>query len=288
MKYSHRIQSTIDYIEENLTNNITLEDLANKAFCSKFHYHRIFQAMVGEPVMEYIRKRRLMNSVELLLDTQKEIIDIALEFGFEYQQSYTRAFKGFFGFTPSECRRNRRTTLILQKTNLLGRKLDTTKPDFIIGPNIVEGREIKIAGIECLSTMEDELLGNSVVPKLWEKFLLHKKEIKNIINQDIVYGIGINDNLSKKLRYSACCEVNSLEDVPKRMRGRSINLRRKAIFKHLGTDTKIYDSFNYIFGVWLPNSEYELEDEIDMIVKFDSKYAGDCEKSEFEIIVALK
>ena len=266
-------------------NNDTDENYSKK--CLK-NPHRIFLAMVGEPVMEYIRKRRLMNSIDLLLNSEKNIIDISLESHFEYQQSYTRAFKSLFGLTPAECRKNRRTTVFLQKANLLGQKTDISKPDFTIGPVIDEVDEIKVIGIDCFTTIKEEQFGNPVIPKLWKSFIPRKHEIKNIINPDVDYGICINDDLSKKLGYSACCEVGSLTDIPSGMTGRLINPRIVAIFRHLGTDTKIYDSMRYIFGVWLPESGYELEDGFDMITKFDHRFHGDCEDSEFKIIVAIK
>lgn len=59
MAYTERIQATIDHIELHLDRNISLQELAKIACFSEYHYHRVFQSMVGETVMEYIRKRRL-------------------------------------------------------------------------------------------------------------------------------------------------------------------------------------------------------------------------------------
>jgi AraC family transcriptional regulator len=57
MDYYERIQTSIEHIEDNLKNMITLEDVGETSFISKYHFHRIFQSVVGESVMEYIRKR---------------------------------------------------------------------------------------------------------------------------------------------------------------------------------------------------------------------------------------
>jgi AraC-like DNA-binding protein len=104
MELIYKIQKTIEYIENHLSDDITLDELASQIFCSKFHYHRIFQSMVGEPTFEYIRKRRLSMAAKMLLETEKDIIDIALECGYNSQVSFTKAFKKTYGINPGEIR----------------------------------------------------------------------------------------------------------------------------------------------------------------------------------------
>jgi len=101
MNYVTCIQRTLDYIEENLETQITLEKLAEIACFSPFHYHRVFQAMVGESVMDYVRKRRLTRAAERLFFTDEKVIDIALDVGFHYQESFNRAFKKFYDVSPN-------------------------------------------------------------------------------------------------------------------------------------------------------------------------------------------
>jgi transcriptional regulator GlxA family with amidase domain len=62
MNYDTCIKKCIDYIEDNLNNKIELKELAEKVFLSKYHFHRVFHNIIGEPVAEYIRKRRLMEA----------------------------------------------------------------------------------------------------------------------------------------------------------------------------------------------------------------------------------
>src|SRR5690625_2931570 len=93
------------YVEENLHEPLKLEDIAKQVGFSKFHFHRIFQSLIGMTVIEYIRMRRLANASAALLYTSERILDIALYYQFESQESFTRAFKVIYKLPPGQYRR---------------------------------------------------------------------------------------------------------------------------------------------------------------------------------------
>lgn len=103
MGYAEYLQKTIDHIEENLTKPISIEECADVAGFSKFHFHRLFAMVVGLPVMEYIRKRRLCHAMADLLQGRR-IIDIAMKYGYGSERTFSRAFRQEFGRLPSSCR----------------------------------------------------------------------------------------------------------------------------------------------------------------------------------------
>lgn len=107
MNYDACIRKSIEYIELNLDSKIELKDLADRVFMSKYHFHRVFHSVVGEPVAEYIRKKRLMEAAEELSNTDDKIVDIALKYQFSSQETFTKAFKKLYGMPPREFRRNR-------------------------------------------------------------------------------------------------------------------------------------------------------------------------------------
>lgn len=113
MNYDDCIKKSIKYIEDNLSNKIELKDIANNVFLSKYHFHRVFHAVAGEPVAEYIRKRRLMEAADELLNTDDKIVDIAFKYQFNSQEVFTKAFKRLYGISPREFRRNRKTISIM-------------------------------------------------------------------------------------------------------------------------------------------------------------------------------
>lgn len=81
-------KSLFQYIEENLERKIDIEDAAKAAGYSASHLHRLFTFAYGISVADYIRKRKLTNSLPLLLDRRKSILDIAMVCGYEYEQSF--------------------------------------------------------------------------------------------------------------------------------------------------------------------------------------------------------
>lgn len=105
MSYSPVIQKTIEYIEMNLHEELSLESVAQFAGFSKFHFLRIFQKEVGVTASEYIRYRRIANSANLLLYSDEKIIDIAFYYRFETQESFTRSFKRYYQLPPGQYRK---------------------------------------------------------------------------------------------------------------------------------------------------------------------------------------
>ena len=95
------IQKSIDYIEDNLKTDITAKELSEMAGFSMFHYYRLFQSAVGLPVMQYITRRRLLNALYDIHCGEKMIV-VALDYGFETQAGFYKAFIREFGYTPTE------------------------------------------------------------------------------------------------------------------------------------------------------------------------------------------
>ena len=95
------IQKSIDYIEDNLKNDITAKELSEMAGFSMFHYYRLFQSAVGLPIMQYITRRRLLNALYDMHCGEK-MITVALDYGFETQAGFYKAFVREFGYTPTE------------------------------------------------------------------------------------------------------------------------------------------------------------------------------------------
>lgn len=102
------IQTTVNWIEGNLAEHVEMERLAATAHLSPFYFQRLFNRLVGKPVMEYVRLRRLANAADRLAAKPGRIIDIALDHGFENHETFTRAFREAYGLTPEEYRANPR------------------------------------------------------------------------------------------------------------------------------------------------------------------------------------
>jgi AraC family transcriptional regulator len=92
------------YIEANLAEDIDFEKVAQLAHCSQYHFRRMFSFLVGMPVTEYIRHRRLSLAARELQDTQVRVIDLAVKYGYTSADAFTRAFQALHGLTPTEAR----------------------------------------------------------------------------------------------------------------------------------------------------------------------------------------
>ena len=118
LNYYERIQKSIDYIESNIDNAIDLNSAAREAFMSPSNFYRMFFALVGHSVKEYIRLRRISLAASDLINSKDNIIDIAVKYGFDSRDSFTRAFKRITGFLPSEYRKQK-SKFIFKGVNIL-------------------------------------------------------------------------------------------------------------------------------------------------------------------------
>ncbi len=92
MDYIKIIQNSIDYIEENLKEALTVDKIAEVTGFSSYHYYRLFNAYVGMPVMQYVRRRRMLHGINELFNNEKRIIDVALDYGFNTHSGFSKAF----------------------------------------------------------------------------------------------------------------------------------------------------------------------------------------------------
>lgn len=109
MDWQKRINSAMDYIEDNLTNKIDYNTAAQLMNCSEWEFRRIFSSLAQIPVSEYVRNRRLTAAAQDIQAGEK-IIDIAMRYGYESQAAFSRAFRKFHGAAPSLAR-DKRVTL---------------------------------------------------------------------------------------------------------------------------------------------------------------------------------
>jgi AraC family transcriptional regulator len=109
-EYIHRINRALQFIEKFYGDNIGLKDIADAAFFSKYHFHRIFSTILGEAPVEYLRRIRLEKAATFLhLYPNYSITRIALNTGFSSSSVFSRSFQNYFGTTPKEFRKRKRS-----------------------------------------------------------------------------------------------------------------------------------------------------------------------------------
>ena len=104
MDWIEGFQESLDYIEENLSEELDIEEIAGRAALSPFYYQRIFGALCGLTVGDYIRARRMTLAAQELSGSGIRVIDVAVKYGYDSPDSFAKAFQRFHGITPSQAR----------------------------------------------------------------------------------------------------------------------------------------------------------------------------------------
>jgi len=106
MNMLNHLNSALAYIEQNLEHDIDEQEIARRACCSIYHFKRMFSFLAGITLQEYIRRRRLSLAAMNLQDSTIKVIDVAIKYGYNSPDAFTRAFQSLHGMTPTEARSN--------------------------------------------------------------------------------------------------------------------------------------------------------------------------------------
>ncbi|MCL2547010.1 MAG: AraC family transcriptional regulator [Oscillospiraceae bacterium] len=100
------LNEAMAYIEKNLDGDIDVQYAAQIACCSEYHFRRMFSFLSGMSLGEYIRNRRLAEAALVLSNTDEKVIDVALQFGYESPDAFSKAFRAMHGITPMQVRKS--------------------------------------------------------------------------------------------------------------------------------------------------------------------------------------
>lgn len=282
-----RFLKGIEFIETNLFEAFTLDEVASAAALSTYHFARTFRALMGETVMDYARRRRLTIAAARLADEDVRLIDLAFATGFESQEAFARAFKKQFHMTPGAWKKSGRRLMseafaAPDLSHLVHRKENIT-----MEPKFVETEEIRVIGM--MANFNDAT--KKGIPDLWSVFAARMGEIKARI-EGTTYGVCFPAALDEEnFDYMAAVPVGSFEVVPDGMVARTVPAHRFAVFTHkTGDDTLHNDlqkSVHYIWGTWLPNSGLEHARVPDFEL-YDERMDPMAGKGEFDLYIPVK
>ena len=287
MDLYERIKKTLDHIETHLTEELSLDELAQIACFSKFHYHRLFVALIGETVMDYIRKRRLTLAAKEIVQTKRKIIEIAFDYQFNSQENFTRAFKKYFGITPGECRKTKPEITLDNRGMLLRSIYLHVQGGTFMEPKIISRDEFNVVGMEIITTLKENQQ-QQTIPQLWGRFIPRCKEIKDGNNPHVAYGLCFGTEPDKEFSYVAGVEVSSLDDVPEGMVSRTIPASKYAVFTHKGPFKNLGETYTYIYGTWIPKSGHQLYQPFDFEYYDERSTYPDGPNTEVDIYIPIK
>lgn len=222
--YDGSILRVIEYVENRIDCELTLDELASEAAFSKFHFTRVFKAVTKETIYEYIRKRRLTEAAKDLVETNIPLLQIALTYGYTSQEAFTRAFKNYTGISPQSYRKKAAHHRNLYKAAISETVLQTKKRPVRQAASIVERPDIWIGGIALRGEHHHRMRS-----KLWNQFdeELQKRAIDPVTTRG--YGYESLDDENKPY-YLAAIEVDSLDNLPQGWVGKHIPRHKYAVF----------------------------------------------------------
>ena len=270
-EYALRMNRALDHIDRHLDQPLALDTLADVAHFSRFHFHRVFAAWVGETFGDYLRRRRLETAAWMLsAQPATPVLTIALSVGFGSSEAFSRAFKIHFGHTPSAWRAKARIRCA-QNSNIdqLLRNADqaTHQRDVHNGCSFTlyeaPRMDIQIAELPTVNVAYLRYIGAYGPPigNFW------RKEVGPWIAANSLLGrarFGIaHDNPCvtppDKCRYDACIAVPDDFEGRGKFNVTMLPGGRYAVAKFHGDPTGIAAAWNGIFGNWLPTSGFQVD-----------------------------
>ena len=237
--WTEGFQASIDYIEEHLDEPLEIEEIAKRASLSPFYYQRIFGALCGMTVGEYIRARRMTLAAQELSGTDRRIIGIALKYGYDSPDSFARAFQKFHGVPPSKARE---TGAALRAFAPLHIKV-SLEGGSMLDYRIVEKAPFTIVGFKRRFHTETSY---QEIPKFWKEWMSDMKGLTGI------YGVCM-DMDGKDFDYWIADDYVPWKDVPEGCETAVIPGSLWAQFKCRGALPESLQSVNTkVWSQWLP------------------------------------
>lgn len=256
------LQDAIQYIEENLTEELQIADIAARAYVSAFHFQKIFSVLCGFTVGEYIRMRRLTCAAQELSAENSRVIDIAVKYGYDSPDSFARAFTKFHGISPSAAKEKGANIKSFAPLRI---KL-TLEGGTIMEYRIVEKAAFTIMG---RSRRFNADTSYTEIPLFWQEH--YQSGGGEIIKG--MFGACVDGN-GKEFEYLIADMYFPWNDIPDGCVTRTLEASTWAVFPYHGECPKALQDVNTkIWSEWLPNcKEYELVGNYNLEVYLDKEY----------------
>ena len=254
MDWVRMINQAITFMEEHLTDSVTLAEIAGSVNLSAFHFQRAFSLLTGVSPAEYLRKRRLSQAGAELADGKSRVIDIALKYGYDSPESFTKAFTRFHGVSPTQVRNGSSIRFMNRYTVRIS----------IDGGCIMEYKIEKWDAMDLLvhtgifhaETSEQE------IPAFWDAYYA-SEELRKIPGYLGVCAQQKTD--SDEFTYGIGCRASDVDGIPDGFEILHIPEHTWAVFKCVGPMPKaIQEMWGKIYREWLPVSDYELVPDCDI------------------------
>lgn len=243
MEWVEAISKAIEYMEAHITEDITVEDVAKEVYISPFYFSKGFSLLCGFTISEYIRNRRLSLAGNELATSEERVIDVALKYGYDSPDSFTKAFTRFHGVTPSMVQKNGE---MLKTFAPLKIKL-SMEGGYIMDYKIVKKEAFTVLGAAKTFTYENP---KQEIPEFWMEHYATGK------GQHVcgMFGVNIDEQMGQdSFEYLIADIYNPAKDIPEGFVTRIIPAFTWAVFPCKGPMPHALQKVNIkIFSEWLP------------------------------------
>lgn len=261
LNYVERVLRVLVHIQRHLDEELSLEQLASVAHFSPFHFHRVFRGLVGEPVKQHVRRLRLERAAQRLKHTNQPIVAIAFEAGYEAHESFTRAFHGAFGCSPTDFRAAANLSARLtsaSKVHYLGRprRLVFTPIHLEIAAMNVETRTIEPMRVAFLRHVGPY----GEVSRTWERLTDWAGRECLFGPETHFFGLCWDDpevTEPSKIRYDACVTVDDSVDPAGDIGVTTVAGGSYAVALHEGAYGRLNETYAALLGGWFPDHACE-------------------------------
>ena len=313
-EYERRVNRVMDHVQAHLAEDLTLEKLAAVAAFSPFHFHRVFAAITGETLSDFIRRIRLeraASALGLLRDTS--VLEIALRYGFSSAATFARAFKAHFGMSATEWRGGgaRQWTETRRATSKPGKAVrnrgqpqrNLRKASLPLVRHAAAARSREVATRLSMQVEVKHIPPYRVaymrhvgpygkdIGAFWTAFehWMVARDLRQL--GTITIGIGHDAPLiadADKLRYDACVVVDDAFKPDRYVNVTELSGGRYAAARYEGTPSGIGYAWEQLFTDWLPSSGYQPEDRLCLELYRDSERRREPEHLRCELCIPVK
>jgi AraC family transcriptional regulator len=258
------LEYVLNEIEKRIKEDVNADLLAADLGISSVHLQRLFKFAFERTLGSYIRSRKLTASLDHLLNTDSKVVSIAVEYGFEYEQSYIRTFKREFGITPGDLRKTGQIVKIKPPLHLLDE--NKLEDSVFFGPDIVMVPQFHIIGRDH-QIIHDFSINHAseLITHFWEN---DRKLIKNLINPDIFICLIHNINWEEQHSvYTTAVQVENIKNVPQGLNSNTFNTSMCARFRYIGQQPYSLDIHKYfVYRMYNSIKEYVKNKQLEYIL----------------------
>jgi AraC family transcriptional regulator len=278
------ISKALDFVEDNLKEEIAVADMARAAGYSLYHFSRTFNGVVHHTPYDYLMRRRLSESARDLVETDRRIIDVAFDYRFNSPETFSRAFKRMFGLQPSGWKAQGRADERFLMCRWTLEHLEHINKGDYLKPVSEEKDAFQVAGVMTLVQNRQE-----VIPHLWEMLAQELACVEGSRTDGNYYGITWypQDWKERGRFYMVAVGVESPHVTSSALVVKTIPVSRYARFVHKGSREDLQLTRDYIYQTWLPKSGESLAHSLE-IACYGRELNAVQADVEWEVLIPIK